>query len=68
MWTACKDANKSIDELYDAMQRMSIQITENVSAIQQSIQQVAALDESELEKNNQGLTKDILQQQIRLQN
>ena len=60
MWTACKDANKSIDELYDAMQRMSVQITENVSAIQQSIQQVAALDESELEKNNQGLTKDIL--------
>lgn len=60
MWTACKDTNKSIDELYDAMQCMSVQITENVSAIQQSIQQVAALDESELEKNNQGLTKDIL--------
>lgn len=60
MWTACKDTNKSVDELYDAMQRMSVQITENVSAIQQSIQQVAALDESLLEKNNQGLTKDIL--------
>ena len=60
MWTACKDANKSIDELYEAMQRMSVQITEHVSAIQQSIQQVAALDESELEKNNQGLTIDIL--------
>lgn len=60
MWTACKDANDSIDELYKAIQSLSVQITENASAIQESIQKVAALDESELDKNNQGLTKNIL--------
>ena len=60
MWTAVKDAGQSVDSLFEAMQKLSTQIAEDMKAAQGSIREIENVDVSAIEANNKGLTTEIL--------
>ena len=60
MWSAVKDANQSVDSLYEAMQRLSVQITDDMKAVQGSISAIAETDMTAIEEQNKGLTAELL--------
>ena len=60
MWTAVKDAEQSVDSLFEAMQKLSTQITEDMKAAQGSIREIENVDISAIDANNKGLTAEIL--------
>lgn len=60
MWTAVKDAGQSVDSLFEAMQKLSTQITEDMKAAQGSIREIENIDISAIDANNKGLTAEIL--------
>lgn len=60
MWSAVKDANQSVDSLYEAMQRLSVQITDDMKAVQGSINAIAEIDTTAIEEQNKGLTAELL--------
>ena len=60
MWSAVKDANQSVDSLYEAMQRLSVQITDDMKAVQGSISAIAETDTTAIEEQNKGLTAELL--------
>ena len=60
MWTAVKDAEQSVDSLFEAMQKISTQITEDMKAAQGSIREIENIDISAIDANNKGLTAEIL--------
>ena len=60
MWSAVKDANQSVDSLYEAMQRLSVQIASDMKAVQSSINAIAETDASAIEEQNKGLTSELL--------
>ena len=60
MWSAIKDANQSVDSLYEAMQHISVQIADDMKAVQGSINAIAETDVSVIEEQNKGLTAELL--------
>ena len=60
MWTAVKDAGQSVDRLFEAMQKLTAQITEDMKAAQGSIREIENVDISAIDANNKGLTTEIL--------
>ena len=60
MWSASKDANQSVDSLYEAMQHLSVQIADDMKAVQGSINAIAETDVSAIEEQNKGLTAELL--------
>ena len=60
MWTAVKDAEQSVDSLFEAMQKLSTQITEDMKAAQGSIREIEDVDVTAIDANNKGLTTEIL--------
>lgn len=60
MWSAAKDSEESMNSLFDAMQRLSIQIESDMKSAKRSINEIEDLDVSELDKNNDGLSDEIL--------
>ena len=60
MWTAVKDAGQSVDSLFEAMQKLSTQITEDMKAAQGSIREIENVDISAIDANNKGLTAELL--------
>ena len=60
MWTAVKDAGQSVDCLFEAMQKLTAQITEDMKAAQGSIREIENVDVSAIDANNKGLTTEIL--------
>ena len=60
MWSAIKDANQSVDSLYEAMQHLSAQIADDMKAVQGSINVIAETDVSAIEEQNKGLTAELL--------
>ena len=60
MWTAVKDAEQSVDSLFEAMQKLSTQITEDMKAAQGSIREIENVDISAIDANNKGLTAELL--------
>ena len=60
MWTAVKDAGQSVDRLFEAMQKLTAQLTEDVKAAQGSIREIENVDVSTIDANNKGLTTEIL--------
>lgn len=60
MWTAVQDAGQSVDSLFEAMQKLSIQIVEDTKAVQGSIREIENVDISTIDANNKGLTVEIL--------
>ena len=60
MWSAIKDANQSVDSLYEAMQRLSVQIADDLKAVQGSINAISETDATAIEEQNQGLTAELL--------
>ena len=60
MWSAVKDANESVDSLFEAMQRLSVQVAYDLHAVQDSIGSIEEIDASAMEKQNKGLTAELL--------
>ena len=60
MWTAVQDAGQSVDSLFETMQKLSTQITEDMKAAQGSIREIENVDVSAIDANNKGLTAEIL--------
>ena len=60
MWTAVQDAGQSVDSLFEAMQKLSTQVTEDMKAAQGSIREIENVDISAIDANNKGLTTEIL--------
>ena len=60
MWTAVKDAGQSVDSLFEAMQKLSTQIAEDMKAAQGSIREIENIDISAIDANNKELTTEIL--------
>ena len=60
MWSAVKDAGQSVDSLFEAMQKLSTQITEDMKAAQGSIREIKNIDISAIDANNKELTTEIL--------
>ena len=60
MWSAIKDANQSVDSLYEAMQRLSVQIADDLKAVQGSINAISETDAAAIEEHNKGLTAELL--------
>ena len=60
MWTAVKDAGQSVDRLFEAMQKLTAQITEDMKAAQSSIREIENVDVSAIDANNKDLTTEIL--------
>lgn len=60
MWSAVKDAGQSVDSLFEAMQNLSTQITEDMKAAQGSIREIENIDISAIDANNKELTTEIL--------
>ena len=60
MWSAIKDANQSVDSLYEAMQRLSVQIADDLKAVQGSINAISETDATAIEEQNKGLTAELL--------
>ena len=61
MWTAVQDAGQSVDRMYEAMQKLSTRITEDMKAAQGSIREIENVDVSAIDANNKGLTTEILE-------
>ncbi|MGN0805275.1 MAG: hypothetical protein ACI4MS_07825 [Candidatus Coproplasma sp.] len=59
MWSALKDANQSIDSLFEAMQQVSVQISEDIKAIQTNTQKIQNTDINRIEEHNKGLTAEL---------
>jgi hypothetical protein len=59
MWSASKDANQSVDSLYEAMQRLSIQIFSDIRAVKDSMDAIAEIDIAAIEEQNKGLLSDL---------
>ena len=60
MWTAVKDADQSVNSLFEAMRSLSTGVTEDLKAVQGSIREIENLDASEIDENNKGLTAELL--------
>jgi hypothetical protein len=60
MWFAVKDANQSIDSLFDAMQQLSTAIVADMKAVDASIHEIEGVDVSAIEENNEGLVSELL--------
>jgi len=60
MWTAVQDAGQSVDSLFEAMQKLSTQIVEDMKAAQGSIREIESVDVTAIDANNKGLTTEIL--------
>ena len=60
MWSACKDTDKSISSLFETMQQLTAQIAGDVDSINNSLKEITSIDGSEVDKNNQGLNKKLL--------
>ena len=60
LWTAVQDTNQSVDSLFDAMQRLSIQVAGDLKAAQGSIRDIEQMNISAIEEHNQGLTSELL--------
>ena len=60
MWTAVQDAGQSVESLFEAIQKLSTQITEDMKATQGSIREIENVDVSAIDANNKGLTAEIL--------
>ena len=60
MWTAVKDAGQSVDRLFEAMQKLTAQITEDTKAAQGSIREIENVDVFAIDANNKDLTTEIL--------
>ena len=60
MWMAVKDAGQSVDRLFEAMQKLTAQITEDMKAAQGSIREIENVDVSAIDANNKDLTTEIL--------
>lgn len=60
MWTAVQDAGQSVDSLFEAMQKLSTQVTEDMKAAQGSIREIENVDISAIDANNKGLTAELL--------
>ena len=60
MWSAVKDAGQSVDSLFEAMQKLTAQITEDMKAAQGSIREIENIDISAIDANNKELTTEIL--------
>ena len=60
MWSAIKDANQSVDSLYEAMQRLSVHIADDLKAVQGSINAISETDATTIEEQNKGLTAELL--------
>ena len=60
MWTAVQDAGQSVDSLFEAMQKLSTQIAEDMKAAQGSIREIENVDVSAIDANNKDLTTEIL--------
>ena len=60
MWSACKDTNKSISSLFETMQQLTAQIAGDVDSINNSLKEITSIDGREIDKNNQGLNKKLL--------
>ena len=59
MWAAVQDAGQSVDSLFEAMQKLSTQVTEDMKAAQGSIREIENIDVSAIDANNKGLTTEI---------
>jgi hypothetical protein len=59
MWSASKDANQSVDSLYEAMQRLSIQIFSDIRAVKDRMDAIAEIDIAAIEEQNKGLLSDL---------
>jgi uncharacterized protein YoxC len=60
MWTAVQDAGQSVDSLFETMQKLYTQITEDMKAAQGSIREIENVDVSAIDANNKGLTAELL--------
>ena len=60
MWTAVQDAGQSVDGLFEAMQKLSTQVAEDMKAAQGSIREIENVDISAIDANNKELTTEIL--------
>ena len=60
MWSACKDTDKSINTFFETMQQLTAQIAGDVDSINNSFKEITSIDGSEIDKNNQGLNKEVL--------
>ena len=60
MWTAVQDAGQSVDSLFEAMQKLSTQVTKDMKAAQGSIREIENVDISAIDANNKGLTAKLL--------
>ena len=60
MWSAVKDAGQSIDSLFEAMQKLSAQIAEDMKAAQGSIREIEDVDVTAIDAHNKRLTTEIL--------
>ena len=60
MWSAVKDAEQSVDSLFEAMQHLSVEIVSDMKAIQGSIHEIKDVDVCAIEENNEGLVDELL--------
>ena len=60
MWTAVKDADQSVDSLFEAIKCLSAQVTEDMKSVQDSIREIENVDASAIDENNKGLTAELL--------
>ena len=60
MWTAVQDAGQSVDSLFEAMQKLSTQIVDDMKTAQGSIREIENIDISAIDANNKGLTAELL--------
>jgi hypothetical protein len=60
MWAAVKDADQSVDSLFEAIKCLSAQVTEDMKSVQDSIREIENVDASAIEENNKGLTAELL--------
>ena len=60
MWSAVKDAEQSVDSLFEAMQHLSVEIVSDMKAIQGSVHEIKDVDVCAIEENNEGLVDELL--------
>ena len=60
VWSAVKDANVSIDSLYDALNKISRKIANDTKAVHDSLDEIENIDVYDIEKKNAGLIDDLL--------
>ena len=61
VWSAAKDANESVDKLLEAMRGISFEIADGARSVSDSVETIKALDTESIEKNNEGLTSELLE-------